>query len=231
MIESPLVVFVPVSGEVVLSDLTLYVDRVRQMAVDLSTGQVTIEQCSNSDSESTSNEQSNSDYISNPNHDVSENSALLTSTSPLSRFQEDINFDRDKCLRLHREIQEQQFEYELQIEAQERKKARIEEIRLGLISEDTITDSVETGLPNELQKPHVPVKSSISDSFPSDQTIDFYTSVMFAFHDSGTFSYFHAASGLAPPQFCPDDSDDEKPFDIVQQEQRQMERKRKNAES
>ena len=53
---------------------------------------------------------------------------------------------------------------------------------------------------------------------------------MFAFHDSGTMSYFQAAGGLAPPMMCPEDSDDEKPLEIVRQEQMQAERKRKNRE-
>ena len=223
MTMSPLVVFIPISGEVVLSDLTLYVERVRQMAVDLSTGELTIEQFP--DSDSTSNKEL-SEPMGNSNSDVLGPSTVpISSSSSVPRFQEDLNFDRDECLRLHREVQEQQFDHELKNEANERKKARIEEIRLDLIPENITPDSVtpESGLGTFPDNPSL-------ESFQPDRTIDFYTSVMFAFHDSGTFSYFHAASGLAPPEMCPEDSDDEKPFHVVQQEQQQAEKKRKNVE-
>ena len=227
--DSSLVVFVPVEGDVLSSDLTLYVERVRQLAVDISTGEVTVE---SSKADSSVGDDSRRKSIETPCSNSSQlDLEILESTSGTSRFVEDLSFDRDKCLRLHQEVQEQQFRFEIKREEEDRKRARIEEIRLGLILPDEIIETSAIDFSENTQPPTNNTVDTTSESFCPDPAIDFYTSVMFAFHDSGTLSYFMAASGLAPPQFCPEDSDDEKPFDIVQQELKQAERKRKNVES
>ena len=225
--DSSLVVFVPVEGDVLSSDLTLYVERVRQLAVDISTGEVTVE---SSKFDSSVGDDCRRESNENLCSDSSEPD-ILESTSGTCRFVEDVSFDRDKCLRLHQEVQEQQFRFEIKREEEDRKRARTEEIRLGLIPPDEIMETSAIDFSSNPQPPTNSTVGTSSENFCPDPTIDFYTSVMFAFHDSGTLSYFMAASGLAPPQFCPEDSDDEKPFDIVQQELKQAEKKRKNVES
>ena len=222
-----MVVFVPVEGDVLSSDLTLYVERVRQLAVDISTGEVTVK---SSQSDSSVGDECRRKSIETPCSNSSE-SEILESTSGFSRFAEDLSFDRDKCLRLHQEVQEQQFRFEIKREEEDRKRARTEEIRLGLVPPEEIMETSAIDYPTNTQPPTNSTVDTTSENFCPDPAIDFYTSVMFAFHDSGTLSYFMAASGLAPPQFCPEDSDDEKPFDIVQQELKQAEKKRKHVES
>lgn len=224
--ESSLVVFVPVQGDVLSADLTLYVERVRQLAVDISTGEVTVEP---SQHDSSDRDHCRPDTFENRHSGLPE-AEINKSTGSMSRFVEDVSFDRDKCLKLHTEVQQQQFEYEIKREEEDRKRAKTEEIRLGLIPYD-VDESSAMECSRDTQPHTTNSEPPISESLCPDPTIDFYTSVMFAFHDSGTLSYFMAASGLAPPQFCPEDSDDEKPFDIVQQELKQAEKKRKNVES
>lgn len=212
---SPLVVFMPVSGRVKLSDISLDMQRIRQLALELSTRESVIQRVNDGNA----SENSNPSVLTS--HEIgSENRTLFAATpdifspSPrVGRFREESGFDRDKCLALHREVMDEQVRYAAQCQAEENKRARVEEIRLGIVGEgdgceETIVDQssvMKTMDYNENSE-------LVSQSDPVlDSAVDIYTSIMFAFCDSGTLSYFQAACGLAPPSFCPDDSDDERP--------------------
>lgn len=236
--NSPLVVFIPLGENVKLSDMELVLNRVRQLGLDLSTGEVTIERHFVSEVESNVDEPVHDMALVTesllpdsflPSHSDSTFSSSLPSQSG-ERFVKDASFDRDRCLRLHREVTEKQFEYELAREAEEKKKARLEEVRLGLIPVDCNPDHTMASETPADTADNEEMEHSSFQIAEFDRTVDIHISAMFAFTDGGNLCYYQATLGLAPPDYCPDDSDDEKPLEQVQQEQKKVQNKRKNME-
>lgn len=208
--NSPLVVFIPLSNTVKLSDMNLYISRVKQLALDLATGDITIQRHADS-------------YASDRHRDPCEGPGIDLSTPDifrprvsLGRFEKDFEFTQDKCLQIHRELEAHRLEYEQKRAAEQRVLAHVQEHRLGLFSSDEETPNTQEVLNSD--------NSSLTNS--DSPLIDLDTSVIFVFHDGPTLSYFQGAAGLAPPYSCPDDSDDEKPIEVVQKLIHQESKKR-----
>ena len=229
LVNTPLVVFIPLGGNVALSDMTLTLNRVRQLGLDLSTGEVTIERYPESGVKTRMDDMDLDNRPAlNKVRSANDTPDIVKPLDSVSRFQRDESFDRDKCLRLHREVTEKQFDFEMAREADNKKRAREEETRLGLVNEALIDDSTTTCLTAHQSLSENKHSLVLQNEF--DPTVDIHISAMFAFTEGGNLCYYQATLGLAPPQFCPDDSDDEKPLDQIQQEQQKVNNKRKNME-
>ena len=220
--NSPLVIFIPLSGKVSLSAMSRHLDRVKQLAIDISTGEIDIAHLSKPRNVRTEN--------------VVDSNVMMTSEeTPVSRddgirFEQDSTFNKDKCLQLHQQVLEVQVRYEMDVTETNRKRARTEEIRLGLVPDaPQQTEDIRPESPIPEAAARSPEPSADSCDY-ADNLVDIHTSTMFVFAEGSTLSYFQAAPGLAAPHYCPEDSDDEKPLDVIQQEQRQLERKRKAGE-
>ena len=175
------------SGKMRVSEMGKVLRNVKQLALELASGESELERQQSPPSE---NAPLSNQLLGDVKHDPKG-----------GRFQLEPTFNRDKCLRLYRELVAANNKHRLEVEEEGRKRARIEEDRLGLTANSP---------------PPRPDNPSPPPSF--DISVDLYTSVMFAFHDSGAMSYFQAAPGLAAPNQCPDESDDEKPPEEVKKE-------------
>lgn len=198
---SSLVIFIPMSGKMRVSEMGKVLRNVKQLALELASGESELERQQTpppSETAPLSKQPLEEEVKHDPNG---------------GRFQLEPTFNRDKCLRLYRELVAANDKHRLEVEEEGRKRARIEEDRLGLTT---------TSPPSRPDNPSPPPSFDIS--------VDLYTSVMFAFHDSGAMSYFQAAPGLAAPNQCPDESDDEKPPEEVKKEMKRAAKQQREKE-
>ena len=199
--DSSIVVIIPLTSSFPISDLNLYLDRGRQLALDICSDKVNLTQL---DDIMEDIEVTNTPFpklLSSPDifHPQQENK---------TRFIKDIDFTPNKCQKIHNDLMKFKSEFDETQQKDELAKHKADEIRLGL-NEDGIE------MFNAIECDHI-------CSGEDKKLNDFYLSVIFALMDGPMIAYYQGAPGLAPPFSCPDDSDDEKPIEVVWNEQKKL---------
>lgn len=209
--DSSLVVVIPLTKKFSVSDLSLFIDRSRQLAVDI---------CSDKVNFTNIIEDFDDIEIANNSFSVPAFSATPDIFDPQQqvnkRFTRDTNFTPEKCQKIHNNLIKFESEFNQAKQKEELWKHKAAEIQLGL--DFDVNDNQNEAM----------TKCDTNCTIEDRKLNDFYLSVIFALMEGPTIAYYQAAYGLAPPFVCPDDSDDEKPIEVVCNEQNKLKRSKEN---
>ena len=189
MLASPIVVFIPLAGSLKFADLNRLISRVKQFCLELTFNDTIIQLF----------EEESDNVASSVSPQVFEFEELT------EKWVLDHSFNEDVCLTLYRELQNKHASI-LKLNIDDNS------LCIPVCKQNTDSDIKDSDLNEQNTEMTAAGEDEEYDRMPG---VDFHASIIFVFSEGSLLSYFQAASGLAIPQICPDDSDDEQPLEVV----------------